>query len=63
MAIDTQQKRMSVASMGLPWMQTVRPVANPTEAWRLNVGSIYAGLAIATIIGGNWFRLIAKRFT
>ena len=49
MALDTQQKRMSAASMGLPWMSAVFPVASPTEAWRLNVGLAYAGNALSAV--------------
>ena len=49
MALDTQQKRMSAAGMGLPWMSAVFPVASPTEAWRLNVGLVYSGNALSAV--------------
>ena len=49
MALDTQQKRMSAAGVGRPWMRAVFPVASPTEAWRLNVGLAYAGNALSAV--------------
>lgn len=43
MAIDTQQKRMSVAGCGRPFMRATFPVTTPTEAWRASVAHTYSG--------------------
>ena len=50
MALNTQQKRMSAAGVGRPWMRAVFPVASPTAAWRQNVGLVYAGNALSAIV-------------
>ena len=49
MSMDSQQKRMSAAGAGRPWMRSVFPVASPTAAWRQNVGLSYAGLTLAAV--------------
>ena len=49
MAMNTQQKRMSAAGVGRPWMRAVFPVASPTAAWRQNVGLVYSGNALSAI--------------
>ncbi len=46
MALDTQQKRMSAAGAGRPFMRAVFPVITPTEAWRVGIGIAYNGLDI-----------------
>ena len=48
MAIDTQQKRMSVAGVGRPFMRAVFPVDSPTVEWRMSSGLVYAGNAVVT---------------
>ena len=46
MAIDTQQKRMSAAGAGRPFIRSVFPVLTPVEAWRIGIGIGYNGLDI-----------------
>lgn len=43
MAIDSQQKRMSVVGVGRPYMRAQFPVTTPTAEWRANVGNVYSG--------------------
>lgn len=47
MAIDTQEKRMSAAGAGRPFMRAKLPGAND-QAWRMASGHAYAGNAIGT---------------
>jgi len=61
MAINTQQRRMSAAGAGRPWMRSVFPVASPTAAWRQNVGLAYAGITLAAAAVATDLRTIAGR--
>ena len=47
MAIDTQEKRMSAAGAGRPFMRAKLPGAND-QAWRAASGHAYAGNVIGT---------------
>ena len=49
MAIDTQQKRMSVMGVGRPWMRAHFP-GTINAAWRLATGNVYSGNAVTTIV-------------
>ncbi len=48
MAIDTQQKRMSVIGVGRPYLRSHQPSAIST-GWRASIGLIYSGFASITL--------------
>jgi len=52
MAIDTQQKRMSVVGAGRPWHRT-KLAGTINLAWRLASGNVYAGNTIAVLATGT----------
>lgn len=52
MAIDTQQKRMSVTGCGRPYLRGHFP-GTINEAWRLSIGNVYAGNALTPPVGGR----------
>ena len=45
MAIDDQQKRMSVTGVGRPYLRAHFP-GTINEAWRLAAGNVYSGNAL-----------------
>lgn len=68
MAIDTAQKRASVAGCGRPWMRGIVPTASKDEAWRHTVGNTYAGFNLdnpggAPILADGRMTTITSRFT
>lgn len=52
MAIDTQQKRMSAAGCGRPYMRGHFP-GTINEAWRIAAGNAYSGNALTPPVGGR----------
>ncbi len=50
MAIDTQQKRMSAAGCGRPYMRAHFP-GTINQAWRIAAGNAYSG---NTLVGLSW---------
>ncbi len=60
MAIDTQEKRMSVVGVGRPWFRSKLPGAIDA-AWRQASAHIYAGVVIAAPSLPKLFTLIAAQ--
>ncbi len=60
MAIDTQQKRMSAAGAGRPFMRGHFP-GTINEAWRIAAGNAYAGNALTPPVGGRIMGALAGK--
>ncbi len=58
MAIDTQQKRMSAAGCGRPYMRGHFP-GTINEAWRIAAGNAYSGNALTPPVGGRLMGTLA----
>ncbi len=56
MAIDTQEKRAGVMSIGRPFMRNTFPTGTLDEQERMSIGNVYGGNALspggATFSGG-----------
>ena len=52
MAIDSAEKRRSIAGILLPLIMGVTPTASPDAEWRQEAGWSYSGIAAAAIAAG-----------
>ena len=61
MAIDTQQKRMSAAGAGRPWIRS-HLAGEKNQAWRMAAGHSYSGnpIAGAAIVEGLQYTIGLK---
>ena len=59
MAIDDQQKRMSVTGVGRPYLRG-HFTGTINEAWRLAAGNVYSGNTLTPVVGGRIMSSLAS---